>query len=355
MCHRTLVVLVGVGKKVMEWKLTFRPYLSAWRKHVNGVNWHSKQVCVGRRPQKSPPWMYTVPFIPSNGPRHRNVFALCLCWIHASVFISTVSTDCSLWLKVQLVWLSICYAYRIIIHLPCLILQSSVCLCHWLPGLRPCKARDFTVYVSTATQHQHCTDRSCFFVLCFIVLHRYCVFLTTLHQARDWTRVSYIKRTLHLGEYVLSWALTPESHSSLCHWPSHMFSSVQSLCRVQLFATPWTAACQVSLSINNSWSLLKLMSIESVMPSNHLILCCPLLLLPSIFPNIRVFSSESVLWIRWPKYWSFTCSISPSNEYSGLISCRIDWFDFLVVQGTLRVFSNTIVKKHQFFSVQLSL
>ena len=114
------------------------------------------------------------------------------------------------------------------------------------------------------------------------------------------------------------------------------FSSVQSLSRVWLFATPWTAALQASLSITNSLSLLKLMSIEWVMPSNHLILCRPLLLLPSIFPNIRVFSNESVLRIRWPKYWSFSLSISPSNEYSGLISFRIDWFDLPPVQGTLK-------------------
>ena len=100
--------------------------------------------------------------------------------------------------------------------------------------------------------------------------------------------------------------------------------------------TPWTAASQASLSITNSQSLLKLMSIESVMPSNHLIFCHPLLLLPSIFPSIRVFSSESVLHIKWPKYWSFSFIISPSNEYSGLISFRIDWFDILVVQGTLK-------------------
>ena len=111
-------------------------------------------------------------------------------------------------------------------------------------------------------------------------------------------------------------------------------NSVQSLSHVRLFVTPWTAVCQASMSITNFWSLLKLMSIESVMPSNHLILCRPLLLLPSIFPSIRVFSNESVLHIRWPKYWSFGFSISPSNEYSGLISFRIDWFDFLAVQGT---------------------
>ena len=111
----------------------------------------------------------------------------------------------------------------------------------------------------------------------------------------------------------------------------HQFSSVQSLSRVQLFATPWTAACQASLSITNSRSLLKLMSIESVMPSNHLILCRPLLLLPSIFPSIRVFTNESAFHIRWPKYWSFSFNISPSNEHSGLISFRINWLDLLAV------------------------
>ena len=114
------------------------------------------------------------------------------------------------------------------------------------------------------------------------------------------------------------------------------FSSVQLLSHVWLFATPWTAACQASLSVTNSWSLLKLISIESVMPSNRLIPCHPLLLLPSIFPSIRVFSNESVLHIRWPKYWSSSFSISPSNEYSGLISFRMDWFDLLAVQGTLK-------------------
>ena len=112
-------------------------------------------------------------------------------------------------------------------------------------------------------------------------------------------------------------------------------SSVQSLSHVLLFATPWPVACQASLSITNSQSLLKLMSIDSVMPSKHLILCRPLLL-ASIFPSIRVFSSESVLHIRWPKYWSFSFSISPSSEYSGLISFRIDWLDLLAVQGTLK-------------------
>ena len=134
-----------------------------------------------------------------------------------------------------------------------------------------------------------------------------------------------------------------------------VISSIQSLGHVRLFATPWTAARQASLSITNSRSLLKLMSFESVMPSNYLILCCPLLLLPSIFPSIRVFSNESVLCIRWPKYWSFSFSISPSSEYSGLISFRMDWLDLLQSQGLSRVFSNTIVQKHQFFGFQLSL
>ena len=113
-------------------------------------------------------------------------------------------------------------------------------------------------------------------------------------------------------------------------------SSVQLLSHVQLFTTPWTAAHQASLSITNSWSLLKLMSIELVMPSNHIILCHPLLLQPSIFPNIRVYSNESVLHIRWPKYWSFSFNISPSNECSGLISFRMDWLVLLAVQRTLK-------------------
>ena len=129
---------------------------------------------------------------------------------------------------------------------------------------------------------------------------------------------------------------------------------VQLLSCVQLFAAPWTAAHQASLSFNISWSLLKLTSIESAMPSNHLILCCPLLLLSSIFASIRVFSNESVLLIRWPKYWSLTFSISPSNEYSGLISFRIDWFDLLAVQGTLKSLlqhhsSKTSILQHSAF------
>ena len=135
---------------------------------------------------------------------------------------------------------------------------------------------------------------------------------------------------------------------------SVQFSSVQSLSLVRLFPTPWTAACQASLSITNSWSLPKLMSIESVMPSNHLILCCPFLLSLSIFPSIRVFSDESALHIRWLEYWSFSFNISPSNEHSGLISFRMDWLDLLAVQGLSRVFSNTTVQKHQFLDAQLS-
>ena len=134
------------------------------------------------------------------------------------------------------------------------------------------------------------------------------------------------------------------------------WTSVQSLSHVWLFATPWNVAHQASLSITSSQSLLKLTSIELVMPSNHLILCCPLLLLPSNFLGIRVFSNESVLCIRWSKYWSFSFNLSPSNEYSGLISFRIDWLDLLAVQGTLsRVSSNTTFQKHQFFGTQLSL
>ena len=140
----------------------------------------------------------------------------------------------------------------------------------------------------------------------------------------------------------------------------YQFSSVQPLSRVWLFVTPWTAAHQASLSITNSWSLLKHMSIELVIPSNHLIFCRPLLLLPSIFPSIRVFSNESVVYIKWPKYWNFSFSISSSNKHSGLISFRMDWLDLLAVQGTLK----SLLQHHSskasipwcsaFFTVQLS-
>ena len=136
------------------------------------------------------------------------------------------------------------------------------------------------------------------------------------------------------------------------------FYSVQTLSHVQLFVTPWTAAHQASLFITNSRSLLKLMSTESVMPSNHLILCHPLLPL-SIIPSIRVFSNESALSVRWPKYWSFSFSLSPSNEYSGLISFRMDWLDHLAVQGTLKSLQQhsskaSILWHSAFFTVQLS-
>ena len=137
------------------------------------------------------------------------------------------------------------------------------------------------------------------------------------------------------------------------------FSSVQLLSCVRLFATPWTEARQASLSITNSWSLPKLMSIESVMPSNYLILCRPLLLLPSIFPSIRIFSNESALRIRWPKYWSFSFNISPTNEHPGLISFRMDWLDLLAVQGTLKSLLQhhsskaPILQYSAFFMVQL--
>ena len=141
---------------------------------------------------------------------------------------------------------------------------------------------------------------------------------------------------------------------------SGQFSSVQSLSCSWLFVTPWTAARQASLSITNSWSLLKLMSIESVMPSNHLILCHPLLLLPPIPPSIRVFSSESTFHMRWPKYWSFSFSISPSNEHPGLIPFRMDWLDLLAVQGTLKSLLQhhsskaSVFRCSAFFTVQLS-
>ena len=133
------------------------------------------------------------------------------------------------------------------------------------------------------------------------------------------------------------------------------FSSDQSLSRVQLFATPWTAACQASLSITNTQSPPKPMSIESVMPSNHLILCCPLLCLPSFFPSIRVFSNESAICIRWPMYWSFSFNISLSNEHLGLNSFRTDWLDLSAVQGTLKSLLQHHGSKNQFFSAQFSL
>ena len=161
---------------------------------------------------------------------------------------------------------------------------------------------------------------------------------------------------------ILEWAAIPLSRrSASCYLRCHLkISSVQSLSCVWLFATPWTAACQASLSLTSSQNFLKLMSIKLVMPSNHLILCRPLLLPPSICPSIRVFANESVLRIKWPKYWSFSFSISPSNEYSGLISFRMDWLDLFAVQGTLKSLLQhhsskaSILQHSAFFIVQLS-
>ena len=155
-----------------------------------------------------------------------------------------------------------------------------------------------------------------------------------------WTFVGKVKSLFFniLSRLVI--AFIPRNKGLLISWlqsPSAViFRSDQSFSRVQLFATPWIAARQAFLSITNCWSLLKLMSTESVMPSNRLILCHPFLLPPSIFPSIRVFSNESTLSIRWPKYWSFSYNISPSNEHPGLISFRMDWLDLLAVQGTLK-------------------
>ena len=145
------------------------------------------------------------------------------------------------------------------------------------------------------------------------------------------------------------WAVFPVLYNG-----SLLIVVVQLLSHVWLFVTPWTAACQTSLSLTISWSLLRLMSIVLMMPSNKFILCCPLLL-PSVFPSIRVFSSELAFCSGWPKYWNFSFSISPSKEYSGLISFRMDWFDLLAVQGILKSLSNNTVQKHQFFGARLSL
>ena len=145
--------------------------------------------------------------------------------------------------------------------------------------------------------------------------------------------------------------IEPSLQLSFC--PTSQFSSVQLLSCIWLFATPWTAAHQASLSITNSQSPPKPMSIESVMPSNHVIFCCLLLLLPSIFPSIRVSSNGSALHIRWSKYWSFSFNISPSNEHPGLISFRMDWLDRLAIQGTLKSLLQITVQKHQFLGVQL--
>ena len=178
-----------------------------------------------------------------------------------------------------------------------------------------------------------------------------------------------LTRIIHFDSWVVWCPLTFGTRASaslsspyVWPWPGTLpvFCSVQWLSRVWLFATPWTAACQVSLSITNFRSPPKLMSIESVMPSNHLILCRPLLLLPSIFPNIRVFSNESTLRMRWPKYWSFSFNIGPSNEHPGLISFRMNWLDLLAVQGTLKSLLQhhsskaSVLRRSDFFILQLS-
>ena len=182
----------------------------------------------------------------------------------------------------------------------------------------------------------------------------------TLYFTIFWslTKLMFTESVMLFNHLLLCYPLLllPSIFPSIRVFPT---TSVQSLSRVWLFATPWTAAHQASLSITNSQSLLKLMSIELVMPSNYLILCWPLLLLSLIFPNIRVFASETVFCIRWPNYWSFSISISP-NEYSGLISFRIDWLDLLAVQGTLRNLLQhhsskaSILWRSAFFMVQLS-
>ena len=150
----------------------------------------------------------------------------------------------------------------------------------------------------------------------------------------DWSDLAAAAARSFLGQILEFWFTLAKI--ILIAFIIHCFSSVQSLSRVQLLATPWIAARQASLSLTNSRSSLKLTSIELVMPSSHLILCCPLLLLPPILPSIRVFSSESTLRMRWPKYWSFSFSIIPSEEHPGLISFRMDWLDLLAVQGTLK-------------------
>ena len=153
---------------------------------------------------------------------------------------------------------------------------------------------------------------------------------------------------------ITSYFFMVEKYCTVYMNPISSVQSVQSLSHARLFVTPWIAACQASLSITNSWISLKLTSIESVMPSSHLILCRSLFLLPPIPPSIRVFSNESTLRMRWPKYWSFRFSIIPSKEHPGLISFRMDWLDLLQSKGLSRVFSNTTVQKHQFFCAQLS-
>ena len=171
----------------------------------------------------------------------------------------------------------------------------------------------------------------------------------------DWKQIVFLPTKLITDiQFFCVFHVYPSFLMYLAHQLRHQIRSDQSLSGVRLFATPWIAARQASLSTTNSRSSLRLTSIESVMPSSHLIFCRPLLLLPSVPPSIRVFSNESTFCMRYPKYWSFSCSIIPSKEIRGLISFRIDWLDLLAVQELSRVFSNTTVQKHQFFSAQPS-
>ena len=183
-----------------------------------------------------------------------------------------------------------------------------------------------------------------------------CCFLTCIQISQEAGQVIWYSHLFkNFPQFVVIHTVKSFGHVhnlSVMIWCSFIFI-VQLLRRVQLFVAPWTAARQASLSITISHSLLRLMSSESVTPSNHLILCHPLLLLPSVFPSIRVFFNESDLYIRWPKYWSFSFSISPPDEYSGLISFRIDWFDLLAVKGTLKSrLQQQYSSKHQFFGAQ---
>ena len=183
-------------------------------------------------------------------------------------------------------------------------------------------------------------------------------YITVIFQIFPCLLSKNFRPTLLLLELSKSWLVLKKNHDSSFLMVVDLmvvtFSSVQLLTRVQLFAVPWITARQASLSITNSWSLCKLKFIQSVMPSNPLILCHPLLLLLPIPPSIRVFSNELTLHLRWPKYWSFSFSISPSNKHPGLISFRMDCWISLQSKGLSRVFSNTTVQKHQFFSAQLS-
>ena len=203
------------------------------------------------------------------------------------------------------------------------------------------------------------------FVLIFDLAFKSVIFSLCFHiecSEFKWISIIHLVSSSSHMQVCPSKPLGPYVQPLLCSKsPCHFwwFSSVQLLSHVQIFVTPWTAARQASLSITISWSPPKPMSIESVMPSNHLIFCCPLLLLPSIFPSIRVFSNDSVLCIRWPKYWSFSFSISPSNEHPGLISFRMDWLDLLAVQGILKSLlqyhtSKASILLHSDFLVQLS-